>query len=261
MIPSLFVVHGAPSLAIEQNSYTRFLEELGTRLPRPRAIVLFSAHWEAPVQMISGVDRYGMIYDFSGFSPELYRMVYPAKGDVALAEEIAALFRANGVPCRLDGTRGLDHGAWVVLRLLYPEADIPVVALSVNPHLAPEEQYRIGKVLAPLKEKGVLIIGSGGTVHNLRMLDWERDKEEKEAGADWAGQFDDWLQKQLTDWNTEELFRYEERAPHARRAVPTTEHFVPLLIAMGAGDEKRQGKRLYHRFQFGTLSLSCWQFS
>lgn len=258
MIPSFFIAHGAPSLAIEENRYTRFLRELGAQLPRPRAVVLFSAHWEAPVQMVSKLDRYGMIYDFGGFSPELYRMVYPAAGDVALAEEIAALFGEKGIPCRLDEMRGLDHGAWVVLHLLYPEADIPVVALSVNPHLAPEEQYRIGKALAPLKEKDVLIIGSGGTVHNLRLLDWEH-KEEAPQGEEWAWEFSEWLTGRLASWD-QELFRYEERAPHSRRAVPTTEHFVPLLIAMGAGDENKKAELLYRSFQFGSLCLECWKF-
>lgn len=261
MIPSFFIAHGSPTLAIEKNGYTRFLREYFTGLPRPRAIVLFSAHWEAPVQMISSVESYQMIYDFGGFSPELYQMVYPAKGDPELAEEIQALYTQNGIPCQLDNERGMDHGAWVVLHLIYPDADIPVIAMSVNPSLSPEEQYQLGKVLSPLKEKGVLIIGSGGTVHNLSALDWRRQEEEKQASADWAHQFDHWLQVQLSQWNTDPLFQYEEKAPGAKVSVPTKEHFIPLLIAMGAGDQNRKAELLYRTYQYGTLSVSCWRFA
>ncbi|SFJ43717.1 DODA-type extradiol aromatic ring-opening family dioxygenase [Thermoflavimicrobium dichotomicum] len=260
MIPSFFIAHGAPSLAIKKNGYTRFLEEHFAGLPRPRAVVLFTAHWEASMQMISGVDQYGMIYDFRGFSPELYEMVYPAKGDVELAEEIADLYAKNGISCQIDDKRGIDHGAWVVLHLIYPAADIPVVAMSVNPTLSPEEQYEIGKILAPLKERDVLIMGSGGTVHNLSTLDWHKEEEAEQASADWANQFDKWLEIQLNNWNLDQLFRYEEKSSGGLVSVPTNEHFIPLFIAMGAGDQNRKARLLYRSYQYGTLSLSCWQF-
>jgi 4,5-DOPA dioxygenase extradiol len=255
MLPSLFIAHGAPSLAIEQHAYTEFLKELVKKLPRPKAIVIFSAHWESKVQMISSVIQYETIYDFYGFPDELYEMTYPAKGDVTLSLEIQHLFTAEGIECELDDHRGLDHGAWAPLHLLYPQADIPVVELSVNPGLSPEEYYRIGKALEPLREKDVLMIGSGGTVHNLRRLDWNDG-----APQSWAVAFDDWLAEQLETWNKDALFDYEDRAPHAHDAVPTTEHFVPLLLSFGAADESRKAVLVHRSYQMGSLSLSCWMF-
>jgi 4,5-DOPA dioxygenase extradiol len=255
MLPSLFIAHGAPSLAIEQHAYTEFLRGLGKELPRPRAIVIFSAHWESQVQQISSVTRYETIYDFYGFPEELYQMTYPAKGDVTLSLEIQRLFSEEGIQCELNDHRGLDHGAWAPLSLLYPAADIPVVALSVNPGLSPEEYYRIGKSLEPLREKDVLIIGSGGTVHNLSRLDWSNG-----SAQSWAVAFDEWLDEQLETWNTDALFEYESRAPHADDAVPTTEHFVPMILAFGSADESHKARLMHRSYQMGSLSLSCWEF-
>lgn len=255
MFPSFFVAHGAPTLAIEQNEYVDFLKTLASSLPRPKAIVIFSAHWESGIQLVSDVSEYGTIYDFYGFPDELYRKTYPAKGDASLAREIVELFHAEGIKAELDTKRGLDHGAWVPLELIYPEVDIPVVALSVNPALSAKEQYQIGKALAPLREKDVLVIGSGGTVHNLRRLNWGSSNVE-----DWAKQFDEWLADGFTKWNTEELFEYETNAPYAKDAVPTPEHFIPVLLAMGAADNQRVAKRLHQSYQLGSLSLASWQF-
>ncbi|MDI3327915.1 MAG: class III extradiol ring-cleavage dioxygenase [Alicyclobacillaceae bacterium] len=257
MIPSYFIAHGAPTLAVEDNAYTRFLQNLPTRFPRPRAVFIFTAHWESPVQLVGAPERFGMIYDFGGFPEELYRIVYPAQGAPEAAEEARSLLERAGIPARIDRARGLDHGAWVVLRLLFPQADVPVVALSVNPALPPEEQYAIGRALAPLR-RDALILGSGGTVHNLWSLDWGQGTDG--PAADWAVDFDDWLQRQLEEWNTEALFRYESEAPYARRAVPRNEHFIPLLLAMGAADDDRLARRLFQTYQYGSLSLACWEF-
>ncbi|MHA7965113.1 DODA-type extradiol aromatic ring-opening family dioxygenase [Paenibacillus sp. CAU 1782] len=259
MMPSYFFAHGAPSLVLEENSYTELMKRFKEQLPTaPKAIVLFSAHWEQTTQTVSAVDRYDTIYDFSGFQPELYRMTYPAKGDLALSGEIADLFQQHGIQSLADDKRGLDHGAWAVLKLLYPEADIPVVALSVNRHLSNEQQYEIGKALASLREKDILIIGSGGTVHNLRALNWRAGEGESDH---WAAVFDGWLQEKLEAWDLPSLFRYQELAPYAKEAVPTSEHFIPLLMAMGAADNGRNAKLLHRSYQYGNLSLSCWQFN
>ncbi|MFM1654227.1 DODA-type extradiol aromatic ring-opening family dioxygenase [Brevibacillus sp. B_LB10_24] len=255
MVPSLFIAHGAPLLALEDNGYTRFLEGMAKDLPRPQAIVIFSAHWEHPVQQVGGAKQYEMIYDFYGFPDELYRINYPASGDVKLAEEVRSLLQAQGISSELDPVRGLDHGAWVVLRLLYPAADIPVIAMSVNPGLAPREQYAVGKALAGLRERGVLIIGSGGTVHNLRRIDWASTQP-----AAWAAAFDDWLSQRLLAWDTEALFDYEQQAPHAKEAVPRNEHFIPILIAMGAADNSRTARMLHRSYEYGSLSYMCCQF-
>ncbi|MEI2283054.1 class III extradiol ring-cleavage dioxygenase [Paenibacillus polysaccharolyticus] len=256
MMPSLFIAHGAPSLALEENAYTEFLQKLGQDLPKPKAIVLFSAHWESTTQLVSAVTgSYDTIYDFGGFQPELYQIKYPAQGHAETTAEIVKLFTEAGISVQTDEVRGLDHGAWVVLRLLYPEADIPVIALSVNRYLTGEQQYQVGQALASLREQDVLVIGSGGTVHNLRRLNWESQ------GVDsWAMEFDSWLQDKLEHWDTDALFAYDKLAPSAQAAVPTPEHFVPILIAMGAGDEKKQASLLFRAYQLGNLSLSCWRF-
>ncbi|MNI11069.1 LigB family dioxygenase [compost metagenome] len=256
MMPSYFFAHGAPSIVLEQNSYTAFLKEFAANMPKPKAIVLLSAHWENQLQTISSVDTYSTIYDFSGFQDELYEMTYPAKGERSLSDEIQSLFTAHGIPSGLDETRGLDHGAWAVLKLIYPAADIPVVALSVNRHLSNEQQYLIGKALSALREQDVLIIGSGGTVHNLRRLNWQA-----EGNDDWAESFDNWLQSKLETWDVNALFDYRELAPYAKESVPTNEHFIPLLLAMGSGDRNREAKLLHRSYQYGNLSLSCWQFN
>jgi 4,5-DOPA dioxygenase extradiol len=255
MLPSLFIAHGAPSLALEQNEYTDYLKALAAHLPRPKAIVLFSAHWESTTQLISTAVEYDTIYDFSGFQDELYQVRYNAKGDQQTAKEVRELFLEQGLAPLFDEKRGLDHGAWVVLRLLYPDADIPVVSLSVNRFLSNSEQYRIGKALASLREQDILVIGSGGTVHNLRRLEW-RSKETN----DWAIQFDSWLEKTIMSWDTASLFDYERLAPYAKEAVPTPEHFIPLLLAMGSGDPSKKAELLYRSYMYGNLSHSIWKF-
>ncbi|MEK4046871.1 class III extradiol ring-cleavage dioxygenase [Paenibacillus sp. FSL H8-0048] len=256
MMPSYFFAHGAPSIVLEDNAYTKLLKEFKDHMPKPKAIVLFSAHWEEHVQSVGAAATYDTIYDFGGFQDELYQMTYPAKSDQTLADQIQNLFTAHGIENVRNETRGLDHGAWAVLKLLYPEADIPVVAMSVNRDLPNEQQYEIGKALAPLREQDVLIIASGGTVHNLRRLNWNSDEVNG-----WAEQFDHWVQEKLEAWDTEALFKYDELAPYAEMAVPTSEHFIPLFIAMGAGDPGRNAQLLHRSYQYGNLSLSCWQFN
>lgn len=259
MLPSLFIAHGAPLLAIENNEYTRFLEKLGVELPKPKAVVLFSAHWESSVQQVSDVDEFGTIYDFGGFPRELYEIQYPAKGAKDITEEIIGTFAKEGIPFEVNTSRGLDHGAWVVLRMLYPNADISVVSMSVNQHLTPQEQYKIGRSLSSLREQDVLIIASGGTVHNLRAVGWERDGKVNDG---WAVDFDEWIGKQLVGWDTEKLFDYYELAPNAEFAVPCygKEHFIPLFYAMGAADDVQQAKLLHRSYRYGNLSHSVWQF-
>jgi 4,5-DOPA dioxygenase extradiol len=256
MMPAYFFAHGAPSLVLEQHEYTFFLKSFAAQTPKPKAIVIFSAHWEQTTQRISAVDTHGTIYDFSGFQDELYQVTYPAKGERSLSDQIQSLFTNKGIPSVLDEARGLDHGSWAVLKLVYPGADIPVVALSANRNLTNEQQYQIGSALAELREQDVLIIGSGGTVHNLRKVKWH-----SEAADDWAEAFDNWLQSKLETWDTDALFQYREIAPYAQESVPTNEHFIPLLLAMGAGDKTRQAKLLHRSYQHGNLSLSCWQFN
>ncbi|WP_079507541.1 dioxygenase family protein [Mesobacillus jeotgali] len=259
MMPALFVAHGAPLLAIQNNEYTQFLNSFGKELPRPKAIILFSAHWESSLQQVSNVEDYRTIYDFGGFPEELYRIQYPAKGNGTIAKEITELLTEQGVPFEVDSTRGLDHGAWVVLRLMYPDADIPVISMSVNPSLTPEEQYQIGRSLSTLREKDVLIIASGGTVHNLGAL---RMVSNNQTVDQWAIDFDRWLEQHITNWDLESLFKYDSLAPNAKMAVPPygNEHFIPIFYAMGAADQVKSAKLLHRSYQYGNLSHSVWQF-
>jgi 4,5-DOPA dioxygenase extradiol len=259
MIPSFFIAHGAPLLAIEDNEYTQFLNNLGRTLPRPKAVVLFSAHWESFTQKVSEVDEYKTIYDFGGFPEALYRIQYPAKGDKHITKDIKELFTKHGVPYEVETERGLDHGAWVVLKLLYPNADTPVISMSVNPHLTPEEQYKIGKSLSALRENDVLIIGSGGTVHNLRALKMGEDNGPID---EWAIDFDEWLARHLNNWDVDSLFKYNYLASAANMAVPPygNEHFIPIFYAMGAADDGQKATLVHRSYRYGNLSHSVWQF-
>lgn len=257
MIPSLFIAHGAPLLAIEDNDYTQFLSQLGGKLPRPRAVVVFSAHWVTRTQKVSEVQEYDTIYDFGGFPDALYQIKYPAKGHQQVARQIEDLFTSNGIPFEVDTNRGLDHGAWVVLRMLYPNADIPVIAMSVNPRLSPEQQYKIGQSLQSLRAEDVLIIGSGGTVHNLGAVQFHES-----SINEWALEFDQWLETYLKQWDLDSLYRYDSLAPNASLAVPPhgNEHFIPIFYAMGAADDARTATLLHRSYRYGNLSHSVWQF-
>lgn len=255
MIPSLFLAHGSPMLAVEQTPYTRFLAELaGTATPK--AIVVFTAHWEREVTTISSSDDvYDTIYDFGGFPDELYRVVYPARGSRVVAAMVKDRLERRGIPTAEDTTRGLDHGSWTLLSRMFPEADIPVVQVSVNPYLPPAEQFAIGESLRGLGDEDILVIGSGVTVHNLRIIKWGQKTAEP-----WAIEFDDWLIERIGQGDKEALFDYAAQAPHARLAVPRAEHFVPLFIAMGSGDPARKPEVVYRDYDLGTLSYMCLRF-
>ncbi|MGG5252695.1 DODA-type extradiol aromatic ring-opening family dioxygenase [Neobacillus sp. SM06] len=253
MMPSLFLAHGSPMLAIENSEYTDFLGNLGRKL-QPKAIVIFTAHWEEEQVTISSVEgTYETIYDFYGFPDELYQVSYPAKGSPELAGRLQNLFDQAGILAQFDAKRGLDHGSWTLLSRMYPNADLPVVQVSVNPFLPPEKQYQIGEALQGLGQENILVIGSGVTVHNLRMVNWGQTEPEE-----WALQFDDWLIEQMEKSNRENLFQYETKAPNAKAAVPRPEHFVPLFIAMGSGQSKPAV--LYRSYEYGTLSYLCLAF-
>ncbi|MEC0372613.1 DODA-type extradiol aromatic ring-opening family dioxygenase [Paenibacillus chibensis] len=255
-LPSLFVAHGSPMLALEDNGYTRFLEQLGQELPKPEAIAVFSAHWDSPDQSVSVDESHGTMHDFYGFPEAMYELRYPAPGSASLTQQIGQLFDAGNLPYQPVLGRGLDHGVWVILQKMYPNADIPVVELSVDSRRSPAEQYTIGAMLKELRQQNVLVIGSGGLVHNLRMIG------QSEEADPWAVEFDEWIAGQLGSWKLNELFDYDKKAPYARQAVPSygTEHFVPLFYAMGAADDDRRAERLFQAYQYGSLSLNCWMF-
>ncbi|MGI2730505.1 MULTISPECIES: DODA-type extradiol aromatic ring-opening family dioxygenase [Bacillus cereus group] len=253
MMPSLFLAHGSPMLAIQDTDYTRFLKTLG-EIYTPKAIVIFTAHWESEMLTISSSDdEYETIYDFGGFPPELYEIKYKAKGSSTIASLLEAKFKSKGIPVRRDITRGLDHGSWTLLHRMYPKANIPVIQISVHPFLPVKEQFEIGQAIKGLGQENILVIGSGVTVHNLRALKWGQTEPEK-----WAIEFDDWIIHHVEKNDTNALFHWETNAPHAHLAVPRPEHFVPLFIAMGSGDTK--GKVIHRSYELGTLSYLCFQF-
>jgi len=251
-LPVLFVSHGAPDAALGRNDYTRALGVFGQRLS-PRAAVVLSAHWEEPQPVhLTGAERTEVFHDFGGFPPELYELRYPAPGDPSLAAEIASLLEKDGVRAVVDRARKLDHGAWVPLRLLYPAADVPVVVLSLPRPRTPELLSRIGEILAPLRERGVLLVGSGGVVHNLARLRFG----EKEAPVDdWAREFDEWVARRLAERDFLAILSYRTNAPHASLAVPTPEHFDPIFFVLGAAQPGDRAETLYEGFEYGNLSL------
>ncbi|MBM7568534.1 DODA-type extradiol aromatic ring-opening family dioxygenase [Paenibacillus sacheonensis] len=254
MLPSLFICHGSPMMAVEESDYTEFLKETGARF-RPKAIVIFSAHWEAGAVTVSFAEGpLPTIYDFGGFPDELYRMTYPAPGSPEIAAKVEEKFLAHGIDTHRDPERGLDHGSWVFLRHMYPNADIPVVTISVNPFLPAAQQIVIGEALRGLGAEGILVIGSGTTVHNFNEIKWKQEHAEP-----WADEFDQWIADKVVHRDTEALANYERLAPHARRAVPRAEHFVPLLLAYGSSSGEVKPRALFEGFQMGTFSLLCME--
>ena len=257
MIPSLFLSHGAPTLLLDAVPARDFLARLGGELPRPSAIIVASAHWETSVPTITAAPHPETIHDFSGFPEALYRQTYPAPGSPDLAERVADLLTPAGLACHIDGQRGLDHGAWVPLKLLYPEADIPVIQLSIQPHLGPGHHYQLGRALAPLRAENVLIIGSGSLTHNLRELDWSGAAGEPQ----WVSEFAQWFEQALREGRTCDLLAYRRLAPHAERAHPRDEHLLPLFVALGAGGDGARARQLHASATFGSLRMDAYEFS
>ncbi|WFC41005.1 class III extradiol ring-cleavage dioxygenase [Pseudoxanthomonas sp. SE1] len=255
-LPSLFLSHGSPMMAIEDSPTGRFLDHLGERLPHPRAVVVASAHFIQARPTVTATPAPDTIHDFGGFPEALYRIQYPVGGAPALAHQIAGLLRDAGFPVQIDGHHGLDHGVWVPLRRMYPDADIPVIALSVNPAQTAEWHYRLGRALAPLRTQGVLVVGSGGFSHNLRALDWQHAQT---APYDWVAAFTDALRERLLagdiagalDWTA---------LPDAHRNHPTTEHLFPLYVALGAGGDGARGRLLHRDVEMGGLALDAFAF-
>ena len=254
VLPSVFVSHGAPTLAIEENDTVEFLRGLGARLGRPRAILCVSAHWATRVPTLSAAERPDTIHDFGGFPAELYRVRYDAPGAPQLASRAAGLLKAAGVDSELSHDRGLDHGAWIPLSLMYPERDVPVTQLSVQPSAGAAEHFCIGRALAPLRRERVLILSTGGATHNLRHLGSGAD------APDWAARFDEWLDEKIRGGAYEDLLDYRRLAPHAAVAHPTDEHLLPLFVAAGAGGAEAPGRGLHRGWTHGSLSMAAYAF-
>jgi 4,5-DOPA dioxygenase extradiol len=234
---------------VQTGPYQDALADFG-RAVRPEAIIAISAHWGSGSTIdITNSQRHTTIHDFGGFPAALYELAYDAPGSPKLAERTAALLHASGHQTEMSD-RGLDHGVWIPLRLMYPAADVPLVSLSLPLQFSPEELYKVGEALAPLRREGVMILGSGGIVHNLRRVRFEDIHYPVEP---WAAEFDTWLRDAVQQKKTADLFDFLHKAPHAQLAVPTFEHFAPLFVVLGAG--AGDVSIIYEGFEHGNISM------
>jgi 4,5-DOPA dioxygenase extradiol len=255
--PTLFISHGSPMHAIDAGGAGQAWSAIAHALPRPRAVLIASAHWETSLPMLTGGRELQTIHDFSGFPAELYTQRYDAPGAPELAQQAATLLRDASMSPSINSCRGIDHGAWVPLKWMYPQRDVPVVQLSIQPMLGPEHHLGVGRALAPLADDGVLIIGSGHVTHNLR--DWSMHRASP-GGLPYVAEFSEWLGSRLAAHDVEALLDYREQAPHATRAHPTDEHFLPLFIAIGAGGELAPVKREHAAIESAALAMDAYSF-
>jgi 4,5-DOPA dioxygenase extradiol len=246
-MPVVFAGHGSPMNAIEDNEYSRAWEALGKALPKPKAILCISAHWETPGTLLTAMDRPRTIHDFGGFPRQLYEIEYPAPGSPALCSLVQSLVTRNSV--NLDLRWGLDHGTWSVLRRMFPQADIPVVQLSLDRTQAPEFHYALGNELAALRKRGVLVIGSGNIVHNLGMAVYE------EGAYDWAVEFDQTVKQLILAGNHAPLIHYSELGRAARLSIPTNEHYLPLLYVLATQEQGEEVRWFNERVTMGSVSM------
>jgi len=256
-LPSLFLSHGAPTLPLTDTPARAFLRELGSKLPRPKAILVISAHWETDVPTVSAVEHNETIHDFGGFPRALYELQYPAAGSPSVAARVSELLRASGLECDTDNRRGLDHGAWVPLLLMYPQADISVLQLSIQPHLGPGHHLAMGRALAPLCNEGVLIIGSGSMTHDLSEF---RGHGPNDPAPNWVNSFADWIHASLESGATDDLLDYRHRAPFATKNHPTEEHLLPLYSALGAAGAQPRTERLHASSTYSILRMDVYAF-
>lgn len=258
MLPAIFVSHGSPMLAIEDAAARRFLRDLPTMLPeKPKAILMVSAHWERLRPTVNAPAAHETIHDFGGFPAELYEISYPAPPSAELARRVAGLLTAGGLPTDIDTRRGLDHGAWVPLMVAWPDADIPVVQLSVQTRLGPEHHYRLGQLLSPLRSEGVLIVGSGSFTHDLASFRTSGGRIDAPE-PDWVHSFAEWMSSALKEGRIDDLLHYRERAPEAAHNHPTEEHLLPLYVALGAGEG--DVKVLHASTTYGILRMDAFAF-
>lgn len=263
-LPTVFLSHGSPMHAVQAGRAGAVWADLGKRLPRPAAILIASAHWETELPMLATSRSPETIHDFGGFPQELYRIKYAATGAPDVAARALDLLKQAGFVATPNGCRGLDHGAWVPLLKMYPAADVPAAQISVQPPLGPDHHLRLGAALAALARENVLVLGSGHMTHNLR--DWmttlqgrNRDVADG-AAAPYVEQFRSWVDARLQADDRAELARYRELAPHAQRAHPTDEHFLPLFVALGAAGAAPRVEHVDAGVDSGVLAMDSYLF-
>ncbi len=248
-MPVLFIGHGSPMNAIHNNDFTSDLKRLAGRIPHPVAILVISAHWlTRGTRITSGIDP-EQIYDFYGFPDELYAVKYQPPGSPRIAALVSE--SVKGLTVTHDEDRGIDHAAWAVLKHIYPEAEIPVLELSLDMNISPEQHYKAGKLLSGLRDKGLLIVGSGNIVHNLAVMDYYEGVEPQ----DWAVEFDERVKKNLIEGNHSELFEYEKWGKISKYAVPTDEHYIPMLYAAALRQDGEQLEFIHEAIHHGSISM------
>jgi 4,5-DOPA dioxygenase extradiol len=255
--PTLFLSHGSPMHALDPGGAGKAWRLIAESMPKPRGILMVSAHWETSLPMLTGAAQLQTIHDFGGFPEPLYQLRYDAPGSPGIAEETAALLRDAGINLSVNGCRGIDHGAWVPLRWMYPAVDVPVVQLSVQPGLGTSHHLHLGRALQPLALRGVLVIGSGHVTHNLR--DWMMSRDAVQP-LPYVASFSRWLETTLAGNDVEALLHYREQAPEAARAHPTEEHFLPLYVALGAAGSAAKSSRIYAGMEGAALSMDAYRF-
>lgn len=256
-LPTLYISHGSPMTALHPGLTGERLAELAAGLPRPKAIVIASAHFLSRQPQVVDAAAPETIHDFGGFPEPLYQLQYPAPGDPPLAARVLQLLEQAGLAPVANHQRGFDHGTWVPLRLLYPQADIPVVTVSIQPELGPAHQYALGRALATLRDEGVLVIGSGSITHNLR--DFRAGYDEQQE-APYVRPFIGWIEQQLAAGDVDALLDYRRQAPFAERAHPTDEHLLPLFFAMGAAGAGGHAQRIDAGIDLGFLAMDIYRF-
>lgn len=258
-LPSLFISHGSPMVLIEPGPSHEFLKELGGMLPRPRAILCVTAHWLTQRPAFSSGAAPETVYDFYNFPAKLYALTYPAPGAPKVAQAAADLLQKHDIAAELDPAYGFDHGTWVPFKLTYPDADIPIVQMSVQADRDAAWHFKLGEALAPLRDDGVLIVGSGAITHNLREL-MAMFGDGRSAPPAWITNFTDWIFAAIRNGRIDDLIDYQNLAPEAGHNHPTTEHFLPLFVALGAAGKSLTSERLHDHADYGVLSMDAYRF-
>lgn len=257
-MPTLFVGHGSPMNAVQHNGYTQMLSQWASHFPVPKAILMVSAHWQTPGKtLVDGQEHPKTIHDFYNFPEELYQIQYPAMGAPDVAAEVVKAISARTVS--INNEWGLDHGTWAVLKYLYPNADVPVLQLSIDYDAPAEFHYQLGQQLRGLRDQGILIVGSGNISHNLRTVE-PYYGEEDHASQDWAQQFGDYVRDALQKRNDEALIHYKNEGEPAMMAAGYPDHYWPFLYVLGAAYPEEKVRITFEKYQLGTLDMLCCQF-
>ncbi len=256
-LPSVFISHGSPMHALEAGAAGEAWAALGRRQPRPKALLVASAHWDTNLPMLTGNAKPETIHDFYNFPEPLYRLRYASPGAPELARHAQALLKDAGFTAAIDGCRGLDHGTWAPLLYAYPEADVPVVQVSLQTPLGPRHHVNLGRALAPLADEQILIVGSGQMTHNLREVRWARQTS-SENPAPYVEEFREWVRARIEARELDLLAEYRERTPSGARAHPSDEHFLPLFVALGAAGERYRAERVFDAIEAGVLAMDAY---